>query len=647
MKFGIGAKLGLLASMLIVATGGVVTLFIEIAHDYTTFLYAKIGVLLTGVLVAVFLSRRLTRPLERITEATRELAQGNFDVDLPLNASDEIGVLARCFKDMAEQIQANIASKREEEARLRVVLRTAAEGIFILDDQGRIQLLNQAAQRIFGYTDRELEGQNVKVLIPKEVQGLPIEGKMIDTPSAMESIRVGRINNSTQEAIGRRKDGTLFPLELSVSDVPIGKRRIYTGIVRDISERKRAEKEIRELNDHLRALNEQLDRRVRDRTQQLQHTNEELAVARDHALEGSRVKNLFLAQMSHELRTPLNAIKGYTEMVLEELEERGLRELAVDLKKVLTSERHLLAMIDDLLDFSKIEARRLELELTRFDVPGLIDEVAQGVRPELPVHGNELKVRCDGQAGTMYADRNRIRQVLLNLLENANKFTESGQIELEVERQLRPAGDSLLFRVRDSGIGIAPEQRAKLFKPFSQVDAETTRKYDGTGLGLAISRSFCLLMGGDIAVESEPGKGSTFTVRLPAEVTDGGVAETATTVLVIEEEQGNRDEMVRLLRQENYRCVAASNGLEGLRLARQVSPAAILLNVEPSGQGGWETLASLKTDPATSRIPVFVVTDAEERGLALAVGAADQLTRPLDRSQLTGILQRIKGEVLV
>ena len=204
MKFGIGAKLGLLASVLIVATGVTATLWIEYAHDFTTFLYVKVAILLTGVLVAVFLSRRLTRPLARITEATRELAQGNFDVDLPLGATDEIGVLARCFKDMAEQIQANIASKREEEARLRVVLRTAAEGIFILDDQGRIQLLNHAAQRIFGYSDRELEGQNVKVLIPKEVQGLPVEGKAVETPSAVESIRVGQINNSTQEAVGRR-----------------------------------------------------------------------------------------------------------------------------------------------------------------------------------------------------------------------------------------------------------------------------------------------------------------------------------------------------------------------------------------------------------------------------------------------------------
>jgi CheY-like chemotaxis protein len=215
-----------------------------------------------------------------------------------------------------------------------------------------------------------------------------------------------------------------------------------------------------------------------------------------------------------------------------------------------------------------------------------------------------------------------------------------------VERQTGPAGDSLLFRVRDSGIGIALEKQARLFKPFSQVDADTTRKYDGTGLGLAISRSFCLMMGGDVAVESEPGKGSTFTVRLPAEVTDGTATEKA-MVLVIEGVPANRDELVRLLRQESCQSVAASNGLEGLRLARQVSPAAILLDVEPSAQGGWDTLAALKTDPATARIPVFVVTDAEERGLALAVGAADQLTRPLDRSQLAAVLQRIKGEVLV
>lgn len=196
-------------------------------------LWTKLGLLITaGVLLAFLLSRRLTRPLKTITHATRELAQGNFDVELPVKDRDEIGVLARCFKDMADQLQANIQQKREEEARLRVVLRTAAEGILILDDQGKIQMVNHAAQRIFGYSERELEGQNVKVLIPKEVQGLPVEGRRFDSPSAVESIRVGKINNTTTEGIGRRKDGTTFPLELSVSDVPIGSHRVFTGIVR-------------------------------------------------------------------------------------------------------------------------------------------------------------------------------------------------------------------------------------------------------------------------------------------------------------------------------------------------------------------------------------------------------------------------------
>src|SRR5262249_38992252 len=192
-----------------------------------------------------------------------------------------------------------------------------------------------------GYSADELKDQNIKVLIPREVQGLPVEGHSPESPSAVESIRVGKINNSTHEVVGRRKDGTTFPLELSVSDVPIANRRVYTGIVRDVTERKRAEQEIRDLNDHLLRLTEQLERRVQDRTRQLQQANQELAVARDQALEASRVKSVFLGQMSHEFRTPLNHIKGYAELLQEELHERGVHEFDEDIGKILTSCRNL------------------------------------------------------------------------------------------------------------------------------------------------------------------------------------------------------------------------------------------------------------------------------------------------------------------
>src|SRR5262249_41298997 len=223
---------------------------------------------------------------QRSPAAARDLAQGDFNVKLPVSAGDEIGVLARYFKDMVEQLRQRGQQLRENEARLRTILRTAAEGIFILDTEGQIQMVNHAAEQIFGYPADELKGQHVKLLLPKEVQGLPARDASANAPlTPTSTIKLGRVNNSTQEAVGRRRDGSLFALELSVSEVLIADGRLYTGIVRDITERKRAEQEIRELNQHLRDLNDQLDRRVRERTSQLQKTNEELAVARDQALD--------------------------------------------------------------------------------------------------------------------------------------------------------------------------------------------------------------------------------------------------------------------------------------------------------------------------------------------------------------------------
>ena len=185
---------------------------------------------------------------------------------------------------------------------MRAVLKTAADGIFILDEAGKIEMVNQAAERLFGYAADEILGQNVKLLLPKEVQGLPRGDGAVSGDPGSSSIRMGRVNNRTQEAIGRRKDGSVFTLELAVSEVPRGDRRLYTGIVRDVTERKRAEAEISELNQHLRQLNEQLDGRVRESAPPLERSNDELAAARDQALDASRAKSQFLAQMSHELR---------------------------------------------------------------------------------------------------------------------------------------------------------------------------------------------------------------------------------------------------------------------------------------------------------------------------------------------------------
>jgi len=226
-------------------------------------------------------------------------------------------------------------------------------------------------------------------------------------------------------------------------------------------------------------------------------------------------RTAFLAHMSHELRTPLNAIIGYSEMLLEEAERRGHTDFVPDLQKIYGAGRHLLALINDMLDLAKIEAGRMELVFEDADVPALVNDVASTIAPLIRKNGNTLDVAVPGDLGRVRTDVTRLRQILFNLLGNAAKFTDQGKIALEVVRDDGAIGDSLVFRVTDTGIGLTPEQQAKLFEPFTQAEPVTARRYGGTGLGLAISRSFAQMMGGAISVESEPGKGSTFTLRLP------------------------------------------------------------------------------------------------------------------------------------
>jgi signal transduction histidine kinase len=250
---------------------------------------------------------------------------------------------------------------------------------------------------------------------------------------------------------------------------------------------------------------------LRQRTTELEEKTHQLAAASQH-------KSQFLANMSHELRTPLNAIIGVSEMLREDAE--ALKQDTEPLDRVLGAARHLLALINDILDLSKIEAGRMELQLETFPLAPLIADVVKTIEPLAAKNANQLAVKCDGAIGRMHADQMRLRQALLNLMSNANKFTERGTISIDARQGQEDDGDWITLAISDTGIGMTPEQMSKLFQEFSQADASTTRKYGGTGLGLAISKRFCQMMGGDITVESEPGRGSTFTIRLPRTVDD-------------------------------------------------------------------------------------------------------------------------------
>ncbi len=374
--------------------------------------------------------------------------------------------------------------------------------------------------------------------------------------------------------------------------------------------------------------------------QELQDKSQQLEVAGRH-------KSEFLANMSHELRTPLNAVIGYSEMLQEDAAELGADGLVPDLQKIHAAGKHLLELINAVLDLSKIEAGKMELYLETFVVSSLTQDIAAVIQPLAAKNGNRLEVRCDPAVGTMRADLTKVRQALFNLLSNACKFTDHGRVSLTVARETADGGDWITFSVCDTGIGMTPEQMTRLFQEFSQADSATTRKYGGTGLGLALSRRLCRMMGGDITVESVPGRGSTFTMRLPTEVAEpreGAAAAApssagAGTVLVIDDDAVVRDLMQRTLSREGFRVVTAAGGEEGLRLAREMRPEAITLDVLMPGPDGWGVLSALKADPTLADIPVIMLTMMDDKNLGYALGAADYLTKPIDRERLTAVLK--------
>ncbi|HKP76188.1 MAG TPA: response regulator [Longimicrobiaceae bacterium] len=387
---------------------------------------------------------------------------------------------------------------------------------------------------------------------------------------------------------------------------------------------------------------------------------EEAARAREASETANRTKSLFLANMSHELRTPLNAILGYSEMLQEEAEERGLDAFGVDLQRIHTAGQHLLALINDILDLSKIEAGKMDLFLERFDVAELIADVASTIRPLVEKSANTLRVELSPDLGEMRADLGKVRQSLLNLLSNAVKFTHGGTVTLNAGRESMDGGEWVVFRVSDTGIGLSAEQIVKLFQDFTQADPSTTRKFGGTGLGLALTRRFCQMMGGDVTLNSAAGEGSVFTITLPATVSDGpdpfaplpgawspsDEAEPGepppdgSCVLVIDDDAAQRDLMRRFLRNEGFCVRTARGGEDGLRLAREIRPVAITLDVMMPGMDGWTVLAALKADAGLREIPVIMLTmvDDPERGFTL--GASDYATKPVNRQRLSRILRR-------
>ena len=389
---------------------------------------------------------------------------------------------------------------------------------------------------------------------------------------------------------------------------------------------------------------------------EIQEVNEQLVQSEQRARAATQAKSHFLANMSHELRTPLNAIIGYSEMLQEEAQDAGQESFIPDLKKINRSGRHLLELINDVLDLSKIEAGKMELYLETFDISNLLEDVSNTVQLLVQKNSNVLEVRCPANLGAMRADMTKVRQSLFNLLSNASKFTKNGKINLEAARELSPTkSDWIVFRVSDTGIGMTPEQQNHVFEAFSQADASTARDFGGTGLGLTITKTFCRMMGGDVTLTSSPGKGTTFIIRLPTEVREPDVESTADSrsivaplnmegkpVLVIDDDADTRQVLKRFLNRKGFSVECASNGEEGLRLAKELHPMAIILDVMMPGMDGWAVLSTLKSKPDLSDIPVVMLTIVDDKNLGYTLGASDYMIKPVDRERLTEILAKFR-----
>jgi adenylate cyclase len=571
------------------------------------------------LIVWLYVGRNIIARLTALSDRMLTLAAGDLKSPLPAGGKDEIGRMAEAlgvFRATAvEMEEANLKEIREARTRLTDAIESISEGFSLYDADDKLIVCNSRYRDLFAsHSDVMQPGTSFETIVRTAVDRGSIEDADGRSDAWLQE-RFERHRNPGEPHVQRRSDGRW---------VRVSERKTASGGVvatyTDITELKQHEAELADLV-------------------------EKLQVARDAADQANRTKSNFLANMSHELRTPLNAIIGYSEILQEDAVDKGDTAPIDDLLKIESAGRHLLGLINNILDLSKIEAGKMDVFIEEVDVKALIEEVVSIVKPLADKNENVVKVICPADIGGLRSDQTKLKQCLLNLLSNANKFTSKGTLTLTAARE---DDARMSFCVSDTGVGMRQEQLGRLFEAFSQADASTTKRFGGTGLGLAITKYFCTILGGDVAVESAPGKGSTFTITLP----DQGVAPAAgqapavapavdgrATVLVVDDDPTMIGLLGKMLEKEGYRVISATNGVEALSLARQHRPQAITLDVLMPQMDGWRALKELKADAALRDIPVIMVTVLNERGMAIPLGAADFLTKPVDRQRLTALLR--------
>jgi PAS domain S-box-containing protein len=506
-------------------------------------------------------------------------------------------------QDLIERERAAQVTAKAE-GRFRELLEVAPDGILEVDRDGLIVLCNAATERIFGYRREELLGRSVEILIP--------EG----SHAAHRKHRANYWERPVTRPMGQgltlhaqRKDGARFPVEISLSPVRSEDGFRVTAIIRDVTDRKIAEEQIRAVN------------------QQLQQRNQEVERA-------NRLKSEFLASMSHELRTPLHTILGFTELLAEEvdgpLNERQKRFVT----HVYQDAQHLLELINDILDLSKIEAGKMEIRREVFDARQAVEEVVASLQGQATGKNLTIDNRMPGDCAVS-ADRVRFKEIFYNLLSNAVKFTlEGGRVEILEENR----GGTVHFSVSDTGIGIDRKELASIFDKFYQVGSTTKGVREGTGLGLAITKQLVEMHGGTICVESTPGKGSKFSFTVPDEAEKNG--KKGPVILIVEDDPSAQELLVTYLEPRGFQTAVASTIQRAIELARASKPQAVTLDLGLPGYSGWRALEELHDRAEFRDVPIIVVSVRDDDNSARARGAAAFLQKPLKRDTLLNVLRQ-------
>ncbi len=534
---------------------------------------------------------------------------------------DDLGQLVGytgTVEDITERLSAESAL-REAEERMRSVLDHVVDGIITVDERGTIESFNPAAEKIFGYRASEVVGRDMKLLMPEP-------GRSRHDEHFANDLAIGQPRAFSREVVGLRSDGSTFPMELSISGFHLNGQRIFTGIVRDITDRKRSECALR--------------------------------IAVEKAEEANRSKSEFLANMSHEIRTPMNGILGMLDLALRS----GLKPRQNELISLANSSAEtLLRLLNDILDFSKVEAGHLELESVPFNLPETLGDAIQPMALRAHAKGLELTLAIAPEVpDVLVGDPGRLCQILLNLVGNAIKFTASGEIAVRVERESQDdAGVILRLAVRDTGIGIEPEKQQQIFAPFTQADSSTTRGYGGTGLGLAICGHLAQAMGGRIGVESQPDLGSTFFVTARFGVSDAGLdrpsprhrALEGLPILVADDNVTNRHILDELLTHWGMEPTLVEGGPAALEAINRAGDAGepfplVLVDAMMREVDGFAIAERIRKTPELAGTAVMMVSSADRQGDAercRTLGIAAYLRKPVKASELLDSILAVLG----